>query len=528
MTEHLVAYLRDSGGDEQELSLGQQENEVRRWAQENGHIISRFFRDEARPGSSVVGRDAFLRMMDHFRQPETAETGVVIWKYSRFARDFDDSQFYKADIRRRGYKIYSIKDNIPEGPEGRFFEAAIDWMNQRFLADLSSDVKRGLSHIVRTYGAVPGTPPTGFMRQPVEIGKRRDGTPHILHRWVPNPELAPTIRKAFELRAQGKTYGQIMREIPGIVAKNTLTDLLTNKLYIGVLEYGGKVYPEYCEPLVDLVTWDAVQKLRRLHENRQHLSSDAGIMNIRRRTSIHILSGLAYCARCGSPLCAHPSKQKNGSYYQRYACTRAKRREDCDARLIPGQVLDDAVLDTIERGILKPGNLEEIYKIAMDGQRQVAAEAELRTKEYKKQQAKVRAQIKKVTDAIAEAGHSRSLIAKLQQLELQDAELVEKIEGSKAAPVGDPISMDEIREYAKVTAEMLRQESPETVRDILRGIITRVVVERDGNTIRGMVYYGTPKKKVRGIELTVSMESDPLGAPLCRHSFVAQVRHKTR
>lgn len=528
MTEHLVAYLRDSGGDEQDLSLGQQENEVRRWAQENGYIISRFFRDEAHPGSSVVARDAFLRMMDHFRQPETAETGVVIWKYSRFARDFDDSQFYKADIRRRGYKIYSIKDNIPEGPEGRFFEAAIDWMNQRFLADLSSDVKRGLSHIVGTYGAVPGTPPTGFMRMPVEIGKRRDGTPHVLHRWVPDPELAPSIRKAFELRAQGKTYGQIMREVPGIVAKNTLTDLFTNKLYIGILVYGGKEYPGYCEPLVDLATWDAVQKLRRLHENRQHLSSDAGIMNIRRRTSIHILSGLAYCARCGSPLCAHPSKQKNGSYYQRYACTRAKRREDCDARLIPGKVLDDAVLDTIERSILRPDHLELIHAISLENQEQAIEDAAHKTKELKRQQTRTRSQIAKITAAIAEVGHSRSLIAKLQQLELDDAGLIEKMEGLTVAPDIAPITRDEIVYFASRTAEMLRGSDPETVRGILRGIITRVVVERDGSTIRGMVYYGTPKKKLKGIELTVSTGDIPLGASLCRHSFTAQVRHKTR
>ncbi len=47
----------------------------------------------ARPGSSIVGRDAFKRMMAHFRAPGCNEAGLVIWKYSRFARDVDDAQF---------------------------------------------------------------------------------------------------------------------------------------------------------------------------------------------------------------------------------------------------------------------------------------------------------------------------------------------------------------------------------------------------------------------------------------------------
>jgi len=528
VSDRLAAYLRDSGGDEQDLSLDQQETEIKRWAQENGYVITRFFRDEARPGSSVVGRDAFLRMMDHFRQPETAETGVVIWKYSRFARDFDDSQFYKADIRRRGYKIYSIKDNIPEGPEGRFFEAAIDWMNQRFLSDLSSDVKRGLSHIVETYGAMPGTPPAGFIRVPIEIGKRRDGTPHILHRWAPDEETAPAIRQVFELRAHGKTYKQIMQEAPDIVAKNTLTDLLRNKLYIGILEYGGKEFPEYCEALVDQVTWDAVQKLRRYHERSQHLSSDAGTWNIRRRSSLHVLSGLAFCGRCGSPLFAHPAKQKNGSYYQRYACTRSRRRGDCDARPIPGKVLDQAVIETIEQFILRPDHLEMIHEISMESQAEALQVAAEKAKGYKRQQGKLRGQIGKITAAIAVAGHSRALIAKLQQLEMQDAELVAQIEELSLAPLIAPIGHDELVTFAHQAAQLLRSSEPETVRDVLRGIITRVVAERDGANVLGMVYYGTPKKKVRGSDLTVSTSDVPLGAPTYRHSFSAMVRHKTR
>ena len=65
---------------------------------------------------------------------------MILWRYSRFSRDIDDAQLYKADLRRRGYTIHSMKDIVPDGIDGRFFESAIDWMNARFLEDMSEDV----------------------------------------------------------------------------------------------------------------------------------------------------------------------------------------------------------------------------------------------------------------------------------------------------------------------------------------------------------------------------------------------------
>jgi DNA invertase Pin-like site-specific DNA recombinase len=51
---YYAAYLRDSGGEEQELSIEQQEKEIRAWCLEKGYILTAIFKDEARPGSSTV------------------------------------------------------------------------------------------------------------------------------------------------------------------------------------------------------------------------------------------------------------------------------------------------------------------------------------------------------------------------------------------------------------------------------------------------------------------------------------------
>lgn len=63
----LAAYLRDSGGDEQDLSVEQQENVITSWAKENNQVLALIFKDAARPGSSVITRAGFQDMMAHFR-----------------------------------------------------------------------------------------------------------------------------------------------------------------------------------------------------------------------------------------------------------------------------------------------------------------------------------------------------------------------------------------------------------------------------------------------------------------------------
>jgi len=73
----IFAYLRDSGGAEQELSIDQQKNALEKWAFENDLIISKYFVDEAKRGSSAIGREQLQTMMREFRH-DVEERGVVV------------------------------------------------------------------------------------------------------------------------------------------------------------------------------------------------------------------------------------------------------------------------------------------------------------------------------------------------------------------------------------------------------------------------------------------------------------------
>lgn len=515
----VVAYFRDSGGDRQELSVSQQETAVRNWCDVHGLILIRIFKDEARRGSSTVGRDGFQDMMHHFRSPDCQEAGLIIWNYQRFARDVDDAQFFRADLRRRGYILHSLNDDIPDGPAGRFFEAAIDWKNEQFLEDLSRDVKRGLNDLVSKYGAVPGIPPRGFKREPVDLGTRRDKSTHIVHRWVPDPELLPQIRTAFRMKAAGRSLKEINDETHLYKGLNAYSTFFSNKLYIGILEYGDQVIENYCEPIIDQTTWKEVQVILKQHAGNRNLSGNSP-NHPRRRNSPFLLSGILFCARCG-----YQMSGLNRGNHQSYRCSRSKRHRDCDAKPIPKHFLEQTILEQLTGFVLTAETMQEREKIVQKNKGERLEQLQMDRSGQNKALGIVRRKIRNITNAIAESGHSRSLLQSLAELEADEAMTLSKIAKIDEAIAQPNLVMTDadIETAARyLTGELLKSE-PTHVQTILRGITNRIDVERDGKIVRGRIIYyhppGADPKAKAPREKSEPLDRGTVGAPIQRHTF---------
>lgn len=491
--DQVAAYFRDSGGDKQELSVPRQEAEFRRWCQENGLIPGSIFKDEARPGSSVVSRSQFQAMMHYFRSGELPETGLVIWNYQRFAREIDDSQFFRADIRRRGYTFYSLNDDVPEGPMGRVYEALLDWKNEQFLLDLSSDVKSGLRSLVERYGAVPGTPPRGFMRTPLQISTHRDGRPRIVHRWEPDPDQATIVRLAYQMLLAGHSLAEIQKATHLYGSVNSFQSFFANQIYKGALVFGDLVIEGYCEPIVDPTVWDQAQIILAKRARRQHMSGD-NPNHPRRNGQVYILSGLAYCARCGSPLSGLSVKQAAGWRYERYACSRQKRNHDCDAETIPRLFLENMALRSIRETILTAENLAARQMILRHTEAERLAELDQARNDLKARLAGVRRRIANVTEALAEEGKSRALLGKLANLESEEADLIASLADNErqSAAVFEPLTDAQINEQIARFQQLLDSDDPLVIRRVLRGLLSRLTIERDGDIIYLQVQYFYP------------------------------------
>src|SRR5258706_15930048 len=204
------AYLRDSGGESQEQSTAQQRKEIEAYCQEYGLILVSVFEDMARSGGSLTGRVEFLEMVDQSFQPYHPD-GLLVWNYARFARDMDDSAFYRALLRKNGLVVHSLTDPIPMGDFSRVIESLIDYANEEKRRQNSRDVKRALAERVRAGFSSGGFPPRGYLAKQEILGTKRNNQPRIGSRWVVDPDLGPLASLAFRLRLEGKSLREITK-----------------------------------------------------------------------------------------------------------------------------------------------------------------------------------------------------------------------------------------------------------------------------------------------------------------------------
>jgi hypothetical protein len=150
-----------------------------------------------------------------------------------------------------------------------------------------------------------------------------------------DPVRGPLIRSAFELYASGaytvRTLIQALTDA-GLRTKPTyrypngttlsihaLGKLLSDRYYLGLVEYRGQEYPGRHEPLVTPEIFDRVQQVT---ESRR---TGGG----RERVHNHYLKGAVWCARRQRRLMVMRGKSKTGHLHFYYFC-RGRQLHDCD------------------------------------------------------------------------------------------------------------------------------------------------------------------------------------------------------
>lgn len=354
-------YLRDSGGDSQEQSVPQQKEELQSYCQKHGLALSHTFIDVAKTGGTVTGRDSFNDMVELLTCSNSSikPDGLLVWNLARFTRELDDASYYKAIIRKRGIVIHSLTDPIPEGDYGRVVEVIIDISNAEKIRQTSRDVKRALQTLVRQGYAHGGFPPRGYAAERVVIGKKRNGEERIVSRWVPDPELWELVKLAWQLRAEGKSYAEIMEstEEKIYVSIGCWPSFYANKTYLGIGKCGEIDFPDHHPAAVDQETWDIVQRIQQAHaicSNRgKGCGGEKSSHSNPKQINKPLLSGLATCIECGTAMSFQNHKSQKGYNWPRYMCNKKMRnRTHCTGRAVNGKVADAVVVDIVMNHVL--------------------------------------------------------------------------------------------------------------------------------------------------------------------------------
>ena len=223
-------YARKSTDDEdrQILSIESQINELREFARkENLLIVDEFV--EAKSAKSP-GRPIFDFMLKQLESNNA--DGILAWHPDRLARNSLDGGkiIYLVDTGVIGdlrFPTYRF-DNTAQG---KFMLSIAFGQSKYYIDNLSENIKRGFREKLRR-GIWPGWAPFGYMN---DQDKRNV---------MPNPEIAPFVKKMFELYATGNfslkelTFEVARWNIKGKrdkpVHKSRVALILQNPFYYGV------------------------------------------------------------------------------------------------------------------------------------------------------------------------------------------------------------------------------------------------------------------------------------------------------
>lgn len=521
------SYLRDSGGDEQDRSVQSQLTEVQAYCRTHQLILRKIYKD-SKTARSIVGRDDFERMIDDYQLIPDKPHGLLLWDYARFARNAKEAIFNIALIEQQNIIVHSLTDQIPDGEFKDLIRYIKHLGNEAERKKNSAAVKRELHQLLLTTGAMFGKPPNGIMRQPLPpILNPRTGKMRQLNKWVPDPSWKHRIKTAFEMKAAGRPLAEIHDSCHIFSTLSNYNQFFSNKIYIGILEYGGETIEGYCEPIVDRKTWDAVQYIQARHSHHQNLA-DGDSFHPRRRSSSfnYLLSGIARCGRCDAPLYGLSAKQRNGTYFLRYACTAAKNKRTCNFDPVPAKPLEEEVIAKLTAFFDHPDNLaaliEEDQKLYLDQ----VLQGQGRLRDLNKQLRLVRKSITNVTDTIADLGtkKSKALTNKLETLELEETRLQTDIETVKTETpqVEAPLTPAERSFLSKRLVIRLQSHDRNIVRRVLQACVNNVTVDRTPKHAFGVIYLHTPRESESEESpaiITVPKLLTPMGAPLRRHSI---------
>lgn len=319
-------YERLSRDDElqgESNSIQNQKRYLEEYARKQGFSHIRHFADDGYSGTNF-NRPAFNALMEEVNAGHVST--VIVKDMSRFGRNYLQVGFYtEIQFPEKGIRFIAINNGVDSAnPIENDFTPFLNIMNEWYARDTSNKIKAVFRSRMQNGLRCSGAIPYGYML--------KDGDKQTLH---VDKETAPIVRRIFEMAAEGLGPTEIARRLsadhvmipsaylqqsgtsqcrnyrfhdPYIWSGTVVGYILNRQEYLGHTVLGKTIqesfkskrrrkatpdelliFPNTHEPIISQELWDKAQRLRKRAPKR--LPSG---------TYTHRLSGLLFCADCGS------------------------------------------------------------------------------------------------------------------------------------------------------------------------------------------------------------------------------------
>lgn len=339
-------YIRVSTHDQEELSPDAQQRLLLDYCKKNGLsvITDHIFIEKGISGKKADKRPQFMQMIGMAKSKEHPFDVILVWKFSRFARNQEESIVYKAMLQKSGVEVISVSEPAIEGPFGSLVERIIEWMDEYYSIRLSGEVIRGMTENALR-GGYNAQPPMGYKTN------KETGIPEIYE-----PE-ASIVKKIIQEYISGKGFLDVARTLNALGYKTrkgnsfeprTIRYILENPFYVGKVRWNRQNPADHTirdisewiivqgvhEPLISQEEYDHVQTLIAARTRPYKARGTSGIK--------HWLSGIVKCSACGASLVSNALWKGNSSSYQ---CQRYNKGQCSASHYIRTAKLEQSVYD---------------------------------------------------------------------------------------------------------------------------------------------------------------------------------------
>jgi site-specific DNA recombinase len=374
-----VLYERLSRDDEMQgesNSITNQKKYLEDYAVQHGFGNIQHFSDDGYSGTNL-NRPAFNSLLTEI---EAGRVGTVIVKdMSRFGRNYLQVGFYtEMMFPKKNVRFIAVNNGVDSAnPADNDFTPFLNIMNEWYAKDTSKKIKAVFKAKMRDGKRVSGAVPYGYYRKPED-----KQTLYV------DEASASVVRRIFQLACDGMGATAIADTLsedkiltPSAYARQnhpedcqctnyhdpytwnatTVGYILNRREYLGHTVLGKTtrdnfktkrkrianedellVFYNTHEAIIDQETYDKAQRMRKRVSPRRNSEKPA-----------HRLSGLLYCADCGSRLAYINSKPKDGKIYdsnQAFRCSRYHNKyHSCTGHYIKASTIEMLIYQATKR-----------------------------------------------------------------------------------------------------------------------------------------------------------------------------------
>ena len=376
-------YCRLSRDDEQDGLSGSIKNQqaiLEKYAQENGFKNTRVFIDDGWSGTNFA-RPAFTEIM------ELAEKGridtLIVKDHSRLGRNrLIVGQLLEEGFDSLGVRYIAIMDNIDTAKGISDLVPMQDLFNEWHAKNTSQKVRNVFKSKGMSGAPLTTNPPYGYLKDP----ENKNG-------WIVDEEAAKTVRQIFAWCVDGLGPTQIAKRLKaakvptptehwGNIGRNcskppaipynwcsaTVADILSKQEYCGdTINFRSTTKSFKNKKKIDRPPeeWQIFKNTHPAISDREVFALVQELRKHRRRPTksgiVSPFSGLLYCADCGEKLYYSVTNNYKREQAYFFCSSYRKNSEVCSAHYIREKVVEQIVLESMQRILLNVQALEKEF-----------------------------------------------------------------------------------------------------------------------------------------------------------------------